>query len=83
MAGGIAMDRSGVRGPFLAGLGLFAIGLVVGGLAPSMPILVLGRIIQGASGGLGLLTLPTRACRCWCREMLPSASRELPRPASS
>ena len=51
VAAGSAIDRSGVRGPLLAGLGLFAIGLVIGGLAPSMPILVLGRIVQGAGAG--------------------------------
>jgi MFS family permease len=51
VAAGIAIDRRGVRGPFLVGLGLFAVGLAIGGLAPSMPILVLGRIIQGAGAG--------------------------------
>jgi MFS family permease len=51
VAAGIAIDRRGVRGPFIVGLGLFAVGLAIGGLAPSMPILVLGRIIQGAGAG--------------------------------
>jgi MFS family permease len=51
VAAGIAIDRTGVRGPLVAGLALFAIGLVIGGLAPSMPILVLGRIVQGAGAG--------------------------------
>jgi len=51
VAAGIAIDRSGVRGPFLVGLGLFAVGLAIGGLAPSMLILVLGRIIQGVGAG--------------------------------
>ena len=44
------IDR-GLAGPFLGGLGLFAIGLLVGGLAPSMQILILGRFIQGLGAG--------------------------------
>ena len=44
------IDR-GLAGPFLGGLGLFSIGLLVGGLAPSMQVLVLGRFIQGLGAG--------------------------------
>jgi MFS family permease len=33
------------------GLGLFSAGLVVGGLAPTMPILVAGRVLQGLGAG--------------------------------
>ena len=47
--GGI-VDR-GLAGPFLGGLGLFAIGLLIGGLAPSMQVLVFGRFIQGLGAG--------------------------------
>jgi MFS family permease len=49
-----AGDRSDWNGPalpYVAGLALFAVGLVVGGIAPSMPILVLGRAIQGLGAG--------------------------------
>ncbi len=45
------IDRGGLVRPYLAGIGLFAIGLVIGGLAPSMPILVFGRFLQGLGGG--------------------------------
>jgi len=48
---GGAVDRRGLAAPFLAGLGLFAIGLLLGGLAPSMPILILGRLLQGLGAG--------------------------------
>ncbi|HEX5451298.1 MAG TPA: MFS transporter, partial [Candidatus Limnocylindrales bacterium] len=44
-------DRGSLRGPFALGLGLFALGLLVGGLAPSMPILIGGRAIQGFGAG--------------------------------
>ena len=45
------IDRGGLVRPYIAGIGLFAIGLVIGGLAPSMPILVAGRFLQGLGGG--------------------------------
>src|SRR3954452_15648212 len=38
VAAGRAADRRGPAQPYLAGLVLFAAGLVVGGLAPSMPV---------------------------------------------
>ena len=51
---GTAVDRYGVRTPFVVAVAVFAIGLVVGGLAVSMPMLVAGRAIQGV--GAGVLT---------------------------
>jgi MFS family permease len=44
-------DRHGPAIPFLAGLVLFSAGLAVAGLAPSMPVLVAGRALQGIGGG--------------------------------
>ena len=49
---GRAADRRGTRLPFAAGLVLFAVGLVVGGAAQSMPMLVAGRIAQGMGAGV-------------------------------
>ena len=48
---GGAIDRRGLALPFALGLGLFAIGLLVGGLAPSMPVLIAARFIQGVGAG--------------------------------
>jgi MFS family permease len=48
---GALIDREGVVRPFVAGLLLFAIGLTIGGLAPSMPVLIGARFIQGIGGG--------------------------------
>ncbi len=48
---GGAIDRGGLAIPFALGLGLFAIGLLGGGLAPSMPILVAARFLQGLGAG--------------------------------
>jgi MFS family permease len=44
-------DRGGLVGPFAIGSALFAGGLVVAGLAPAMPVVILGRVAQGAGAG--------------------------------
>jgi MFS family permease len=44
-------DRGGLVRPYLLGLGMFATGLVIGGAAPSMPVLVVGRAVQGFGAG--------------------------------
>jgi MFS family permease len=44
-------DRTGTALPFTVGLALFAGGLVVGGLAPSMGVLVAARVGQGIGAG--------------------------------
>src|SRR4051794_6538493 len=52
VAGPLA-DRRGPARPFAMGLTLFAIGLFVDGIAPNMPVLIVGRAIQGfGAGGL-------------------------------
>lgn len=48
---GGAIDHRGLARPFAIGLGLFAIGLLVGGLATSMPMLVAARLVQGLGAG--------------------------------
>ena len=45
-------DRRGPTGPFVAGVALFAAGLLLGGLAPSMATLIAGRALQGFGGGV-------------------------------
>ena len=45
-------DRVGAGPPYLLGLVLFAIGLLVCGFAPGMPILVAGRFVQGFGAGV-------------------------------
>ena len=41
------MDRGALGRPFALGLALFGIGLLIGGLAPSMPVLVGGAVHPG------------------------------------
>ena len=48
---GNLIDRRGVVLPFVLGLSLFAIGLVIAGAANSMPVLIGARLLQGVGGG--------------------------------
>jgi len=48
---GAALDRVPIRPPFAIGVGLYAAGLLVAGLAPSMPVLIAARFVQGCGGG--------------------------------
>jgi MFS family permease len=48
---GQSADARGTAFPFAVGLGLFSVGLLVGGLAPSMPILIAARVAQGVGAG--------------------------------
>jgi MFS family permease len=45
-------DRHGAGRPYVVGLALFAVGLVTAGLAPAMPLLVVGRFVQGLGAGV-------------------------------
>lgn len=51
VAGG-EIDRAGPRRPFIAGIILFAAGLLIGGFAPTMTVLIAGRAVQGFASGL-------------------------------
>ena len=50
VVGGV-INRGGLGRPLGIGLGLFAIGLLLGGLAMSMPMLIGARFIQGLGAG--------------------------------
>jgi MFS family permease len=51
VAAGREADRRGPAVPFVAGVVLFGSGLAVAGLAPSMGVLVAGRVLQGIGAG--------------------------------
>jgi MFS family permease len=51
VAAGVLSDSRGIRLPIVGGLGVFAIGLAVAGTAPDMPVLVVGRLVQGFGAG--------------------------------
>jgi len=48
---GLLIDRATLAKAYLLGIALFAIGLLIGGLAPTMELLVAGRVLQGIGAG--------------------------------
>jgi EmrB/QacA subfamily drug resistance transporter len=48
VVGGRTADRQGLRAVFFAGMGVFVLGSALCGLAPSVTLLVAGRVLQGA-----------------------------------
>ena len=44
-------DRRGPAAPFVVGVALFTAGLVVAGTAPTMIVVIVGRVLQGAGSG--------------------------------
>lgn len=57
VAGGRVCDLRGPGGPMVSGVLLFAAGLVVGGLAPTMTVLLVGRVVQGVGAGVEVVAL--------------------------
>jgi len=51
VAGG-EIDHSGPWRPFAAGIVLFVAGLLIGGSAPTMAVLIAGRVVQGFAAGM-------------------------------
>ncbi len=54
---GPLVDRIGMLRPTLVAVGLFCVGLVIDGAAPSMVVLVVGRVVQGAGAGVLVVAL--------------------------
>ena len=52
VAGGHSADRTRPVLPMMFGIGLFLVGLFVGGFAPTMAVLVFGRLLQGVGAGV-------------------------------
>lgn len=50
-------DARGPAGPLRTGTASFVLGLLIAGAAPTMNILVLGRLVQGVGGGLIIVAL--------------------------
>lgn len=51
VVGGQLADDGSLARPLVIGLVLFGIGLAVSGAAPSMSVLIVGRVLQGLGGG--------------------------------
>ena len=62
---GTLADRVPLGQPMLAGLALFALGLVIGGTAPDMAVLVAGRAVQGLGAGVVPAVAYVTISRCY------------------
>lgn len=51
VAGGLLADRRGAALPLLLAVGVFASGLLMAGLAPTIEVFVVARFLQGMGGG--------------------------------
>lgn len=52
VSAGVLIDRHGsLATPMAVGLACFAVGLLAGGLAPAMSVLIVGRVFQGLGAG--------------------------------
>ncbi|MFF2268419.1 MFS transporter [Cellulosimicrobium cellulans] len=71
VVGGRWGDRSGPSAPLLVGVGLFLVGLLVAGLAPSMEVFVAGRVLQGLGSGTYLVALYVLVARVYPEERRP------------
>ncbi len=68
---GEVCDRVGPVLPFVGGVALFTVGLVVAGAAPTMPVFVAGRMVQGLGGGALVVTLYVIVGRAFPPELRP------------
>lgn len=69
--GGELCDRIGARVALLLGVVSLATGLIIAGLATSMPIFLLGRSGQGFGGGLVIVSLYVLAASSYQEELRP------------
>ena len=70
IAGEIA-DRIGPRVPVVGGALLFTAGLLVSGLATSMPMLIAGRVVQGAGAGFTIVGIYVVIAQCYPETIRP------------
>ncbi|MFP5254659.1 MAG: MFS transporter [Acidimicrobiia bacterium] len=68
---GRSADARGTAFPFTVGLALFSAGLLVGGLATSMPVLVAARVAQGIGAGAIPAVAYTSVGRAYPQQLRP------------
>ncbi|RBY84023.1 MFS transporter [Blastococcus sp. TF02A-26] len=72
VVGGDVGDRRGPRTALLAGVSVFALGLLAAGVAGSMAALVAGRAVQGLGGGLVAVSLYVVAGQAYPASLRPA-----------
>ena len=83
VASGLWSDARGPAGPLWTGTALFVLGLVLAATAPTMGVLVLGRLVQGVGGGLITVALYVVVGRAFIpARSMPGSSSPSPRGGS-
>src|SRR5512138_3039170 len=62
---GFLADRFHIKRTYLTGLGIFAFGSLLCGIAPSLPLLIIARAIQGFGGGIAQPLGPAQLYRAF------------------
>ncbi|HXQ59206.1 MAG TPA: MFS transporter [Acidimicrobiales bacterium] len=70
---GPLVDRIGMLRPTLVAVALFSVGLAIDGAAPSMVVLVSGRVVQGAGAGVLVVALNVLVGRGYPPSLRPRA----------
>jgi uncharacterized membrane protein YgcG len=83
VAVGAWCDRKDPVLPLTTAVALFVAGLLVAGFAPSMPVLVLGRLLQGLGTGGQTVALYVVVARVFPRPSTGASSPRSPRRGSS
>lgn len=71
VAAGSWSDRRGPQGPLYAALGVFALGLLMAGVANSMLLLVAARAVQGVGSGAISVVIYVLLARIYPKHLLP------------
>jgi MFS family permease len=70
-------DRRGPGMPLLSSISLFCVGLVVAGTAVSMPILLVGRVVQGTGAGAATVAMYVLIAQAYEKSDRPAMSAVL------
>ena len=73
VASGLWGDARGPRGPLIAGISCFFLGSVLTGAAGGLPLLILGRGVQGMGGGAVLVSAYLLIARAYPESLRPKA----------
>ncbi|WP_225755072.1 MFS transporter [Actinotalea sp. Marseille-Q4924] len=71
VGGGLWTDRAGPARPLLAGVAVFAVGLVVAGTAATMATVVAGRVLQGLGSGMLIVAIYVVVARVFPDDLRP------------
>jgi MFS family permease len=73
VVGGLWSDATGPRAPLIAGVTAFSVGAIVAGLASGLPMLIVGRAVQGLGGGAVIVGIYVLIARAYDVDLRPKA----------